>query len=127
MPIKNQIPEIEGVADQKVAVILRAMKAVIEEATGRNPRKSAIKSINPNAIPAGLFNELNDVIEQLQGDTVAQAREPATQPSVDAIWFYDQSAGKMDWLYVSGNLIISGTGIDTLAGPGCLRGPGTAS
>ena len=125
MALKNQISEISGIEDMKVAQILREMKAVIEEATGRNPRKVAIKSINANAIPAGLYNKVNELIDQLQGDTISQPREPATQPTLDAIWFWDQSAGKMDWLYVTGNIIISGTGIDTLAGPGCLRGPGT--
>ena len=127
MPQKNQIPEIEGIADPKVTVILRSMKALIEDATGRNPRKSPIKAISPNSVPDGIWNKLNELIDQLQDNTLSQAREPSTAPTVDSVWFYDQSAGKMQWLVPEGNLIITGTGIDTLAGPGCLRGPGTAS
>ena len=128
MIVARQIPEIEGVADQKVTVILRAMKAIIEDTTGRNPRKVALKSINPTAVPDGLYNKINDLIEQLQGTQVAQSREPSTQPTTDSIWFWDVSAAKMTWLTLEGgSLQIVGTTLDTLNGPGCLRGPGTAS
>lgn len=126
--IRRSIPEIEGIADQKVAIILRAMKAVIEDATGRNPRKSYTKSISPTAVPDGIFNKLNELIDQLQDNTVSQPREPATQPDADSIWFWDYSAKKMRWLTLSGgSLQITDTTLDTLNGPGCLRGPGTAS
>ena len=128
MPIKRSIPEVEGVQDQKVAVILRAMKAVIEDVTGKNPRKSAIKSIGADSIPEGIWNKLNEIIDQLQDNMVSQAREPSSAPSVDSIWFYDKSAGKMRWLTLAGgSLQITDTTLDTLNGSGCLRGPGTAS
>ena len=128
MGIRRQISEIEGIADTKVAQILREIKAAIEEMSGRNPRVTRLKSINPNAVPAGLYNAVNDLITQLQGDTVSPAREPSTQPATDAIWFWNVSAGKMTWLTLDGgSLQIIGTTLDTLNGSGCLRGPGTAS
>ena len=128
LPIRRAIPEIEGIQDQKVAVILRAMKAVIEDTTGKNPRKSAIKSISPNSVPDGIWNKINEIIDQLQDTTTSQAREPSTQPTVDSIWFYDYSSGKMRWLTLAGgSLQITDTTLDTLNGSACLRGPGTAS
>ena len=128
MPIHQQISEVEGVQDPKVALLLRQIKRILEDMHGENPRKKEIQTINPSAVPAGIYNKLNEIISQLQGKTVSQGPQPATQPDVDSIWFWDSSAQKMTWLTLAGGALqISGTTLDTLNGSGCLRGPGTAS
>lgn len=64
MTIRRQIPEIEGLQDQKTAVILREVKGIIEDMTGRS--KTPIVTLGPNATLAGLINKVNEIITRLQ-------------------------------------------------------------
>jgi hypothetical protein len=68
MGIKRQIQEIQGVQDEKVASILRDMKAVIDETTSRAPTKKPIKKLGSTASLSGLINKVNEIVDRLQGD-----------------------------------------------------------
>jgi hypothetical protein len=69
MAIKGrQIPEIQGVADQKVADILSAMKDAIERLSGSGnaPGKKPIKKLGAGATLAGVVNKVNELLDQMQ-------------------------------------------------------------
>lgn len=67
MSIRPQIPEIEGVKDEKATTILRAIKTGFDMITGRTPNRPLIKKLGANATQAGIANKVNDIIDRLQG------------------------------------------------------------
>lgn len=67
MAIRTQIRAIEGVKDPQVAGALGEMKAIVEEITGRTPRRPQIKKLGAGATLAGVINKVNEIIERLQG------------------------------------------------------------
>jgi hypothetical protein len=64
MTTRRQIPEIAGVQDQKTIVILREMKGIIEDMTGRS--KTPIVLLGANSTLAGVINKVNEIIARLQ-------------------------------------------------------------
>jgi hypothetical protein len=68
MAIKRQIAEVQGVQDEKAANILRDLKAVVDETTGRSPKKIPIKLLGAAATLPGVINKINEIINRLQGD-----------------------------------------------------------
>lgn len=84
MSVRAQIPAVEGVKDDRVATILGAIKAAIENITGRTPHRPQIKQLGPNVSLGGTINKVNEVIRRLQDEDVGNPPAPIakTPPAV---------------------------------------------
>lgn len=119
MSVRSAIPAVEGVQDRQVALILGAMKAIIEKATGRTPNSPQIKTLGPNATVGALVTKINEVINRLQ-DAVATGAATATpesqDPSAAKFWVYFTGVTNTSILasYNVASLIDNGTGDTTI-------------
>lgn len=74
MTIRTSIPEVAGVQDPKAALLLGALKSVVEEITGRAPKFSAVKTLGPDANFAGVVSKVNELIARIQSQDIPQSR-----------------------------------------------------
>ena len=66
MTIRRGISEIQGIQDEKVAQILREIKAILEAMTGRMPNRAPIKHLGAAATLSGVINKVNEIIIRIQ-------------------------------------------------------------
>lgn len=90
MSIRTQIPDAQGIKDQRVTIILTAIKRIIENITGRSPTKPLIVALAPDASVPAVLNKVNEVIARIQEtDDRPRGPTPIVVDSPDAGSFGD--------------------------------------
>lgn len=79
MSVRSAIPAVEGVQDRQVALILGAMKAIIEKSTGRTPNSPQIKTLGANASIGAIISKVNELINRLQDGVPASSATAAAE------------------------------------------------
>ena len=66
MSMRTQIEDPAGVKDARTMAILRTMKSIIDDITGRSPKSLPIKMLGADATLAGVINKVNEIVNRLQ-------------------------------------------------------------
>lgn len=89
MTARSQIPETQGVSDQKTRDILTSMRTIINNLTGRNG--GTIQTLSASADLGGVINKINEILAQIQDTPNTQSNIPVS--STSGIWTPIDSSG----------------------------------